>query len=202
MLRAGNFKTLQQAIAEYSADAMRIALADAGDAMDDANFEVRASTLDSAQVHAAMMLEAASIQIFVVWLPRRKAGSAPPYMQLQMHRCLSDLCGKQESVANATILRLTRELAFIDEVLAAAAAHQMRSADKDYFVDRRGSPDPCCLLRASRADNVPVEFLPAGLAGSLSQVTSSCCCFPSKWLTMKGKVAYSRHIWLRSCHLQ
>ena len=36
---AGNFKTLQQAIQEYSADAMRIALADAGDTMDDANFD-------------------------------------------------------------------------------------------------------------------------------------------------------------------
>ena len=38
---AGNFKTLEQAITEYSADAMRVALADAGDTMDDANFEVR-----------------------------------------------------------------------------------------------------------------------------------------------------------------
>lgn len=38
---AGNFKTLQQAIAEYGADAMRVALADAGDALDDANFEVQ-----------------------------------------------------------------------------------------------------------------------------------------------------------------
>ena len=37
---AGNFKTLAQAVAEYSADATRVALADAGDAMDDANFEV------------------------------------------------------------------------------------------------------------------------------------------------------------------
>lgn len=36
---AGNFKTLKQAIEEYSADAMRIALADAGDTMDDANFD-------------------------------------------------------------------------------------------------------------------------------------------------------------------
>ena len=36
---AGNFKTLEQAIQEYSADAMRFALADAGDALDDANFE-------------------------------------------------------------------------------------------------------------------------------------------------------------------
>ena len=35
----GNFKTLQQAIATFSADAMRFALADAGDTMDDANFE-------------------------------------------------------------------------------------------------------------------------------------------------------------------
>ena len=37
--REGNFKTLEQAIEEYGADAMRIALADAGDTMDDANFE-------------------------------------------------------------------------------------------------------------------------------------------------------------------
>ena len=35
----GNFKTLAQAVAEYSADAMRAALADAGDTLDDANFE-------------------------------------------------------------------------------------------------------------------------------------------------------------------
>lgn len=36
----GNFKTLAQAVAEYSADAVRVALADAGDGLDDANFEV------------------------------------------------------------------------------------------------------------------------------------------------------------------
>ncbi|KXZ46771.1 hypothetical protein GPECTOR_41g736 [Gonium pectorale] len=35
----GNFKTLREAIGEYSADAMRWALADAGDGLDDANFE-------------------------------------------------------------------------------------------------------------------------------------------------------------------
>ena len=34
----GNFKTLNQAIHEYSADAMRFALADAGDGLEDANF--------------------------------------------------------------------------------------------------------------------------------------------------------------------
>ena len=39
-MATGNFKTLAQAVAEYSADATRVALADAGDTMDDANFEV------------------------------------------------------------------------------------------------------------------------------------------------------------------
>ena len=34
----GNFKTLRQAIEEYTADGMRLALADSGDGMDDANF--------------------------------------------------------------------------------------------------------------------------------------------------------------------
>ena len=42
----------------------------------------------------------------------------------------------QESVANATVLRLTKELAFIDEVLAAASAGQLRGKDSSYFVDR------------------------------------------------------------------
>lgn len=36
---AGNFKTMEQAIREFSADGVRIALAAAGDAMADANFE-------------------------------------------------------------------------------------------------------------------------------------------------------------------
>jgi leucyl-tRNA synthetase len=62
----GNFKTLEQAIAEYGADAMRVALADAGDALDDANFE--------------------------------------------------------HSTANGAILRLTRELAWAEEAMAAVAA--------------------------------------------------------------------------------
>jgi leucyl-tRNA synthetase len=35
----GNFKTLAQAMVEYGSDAMRVALADAGDTVDDANFE-------------------------------------------------------------------------------------------------------------------------------------------------------------------
>ena len=60
-LRAGCLP-VQKAVAEYSADAMRWALADAGDALDDANFET--------------------------------------------------------STANAAILRLTKELGWIEEALA------------------------------------------------------------------------------------
>ena len=60
---AGNFLTLEEAVREYSADAMRIAMADAGDTMDDANFDYK--------------------------------------------------------VANSAILRLTKELAWVEEVLAA-----------------------------------------------------------------------------------
>ena len=58
---AGNFKTLQQAIQEYSADAMRIALADAGDTMDDANFDEkvgRASHLPTASAGSPLVLRA------------------------------------------------------------------------------------------------------------------------------------------------
>ena len=45
-------------------------------------------------------------------------------------------CLSQVSVANATVLRLTRELAFIDEVLAAAAAGKLRPPSTNHFVDR------------------------------------------------------------------
>lgn len=48
---AGNFKTLQQAIQEYSADAMRIALADAGDTMDDANFDEKVGNAVVCRMH-------------------------------------------------------------------------------------------------------------------------------------------------------
>ena len=50
----------------------------------------------------------------------------------------------EESVANATIMRLTRELAFIDEVLAAAKADQLRSPSSDYFVDRQAPHCGAC----------------------------------------------------------
>ena len=74
----GNFKTLAQAISEYSADAMRVALADAGDGMDDANFE--------------------------------------------------------HQTANAAILRLTKELSWTEEVMA--ALDTMRDEEPTSFIDR------------------------------------------------------------------
>lgn len=40
ILSPGNFKTLSEAVAEFGADALRFGLADAGDSVDDANFEV------------------------------------------------------------------------------------------------------------------------------------------------------------------
>jgi len=73
----GNFKTLRQALEEYSADAMRFALACAGDSNEDANFE-----------HA---------------------------------------------VANAAILKLTNELAFIEKTLGALG--ELRTGAIELFVD-------------------------------------------------------------------
>jgi len=48
----GNFLTLNDAIEIYSADAVRIALADAGDGMDDANFEEAAANAAVLKLHA------------------------------------------------------------------------------------------------------------------------------------------------------
>ena len=73
----GNFLTLRDAVKKYSADAVRMALADAGDEIDDANFEY--------------------------------------------------------TTANSAILRLTKELAWIEEVLAAKSKLRF---GKTLFADR------------------------------------------------------------------
>ncbi|KAK4758384.1 hypothetical protein SAY87_019685 [Trapa incisa] len=76
--QTGNFKTLRQAIEEFSADATRFSLADAGDGVDDANF-------------------------------------------------VSD-------TANAAILRLTKELSWMEEVIAAESS--LRSGPPSTYADR------------------------------------------------------------------
>jgi len=68
----------------------------------------------------------------------------------------------QVSVANATVLRLTRELAFIDEVLAAAAAGKLRPQSTNHFVDR------CKTLLS------PPPFFPR----PLTEITESESIFP------------------------
>ncbi|KZV53257.1 leucine--tRNA ligase, cytoplasmic [Dorcoceras hygrometricum] len=74
----GNFRTLRQAIEEFSADATRFSLADAGDGMDDANF------------------------VF--------------------------------ETANAAILRLTKEISWMEEVLAAEST--LRTGPSTTYADR------------------------------------------------------------------
>jgi len=96
----GNFKTLEQACEEYGADAVRVALADAGDGLDDANFE--------------------------------------------------------ESTANAAVLRLTRELAWAEEVLASLAGGQLRRGEEGdagaAFADSVFAAElDCCVHAAQRA---------------------------------------------------
>ena len=100
----GNFKTLQQACAEYGADAVRIALADAGDGMDDANFE--------------------------------------------------------EATANAAILRLTRELAWAEEMLSAASAGELRSDDGAAltFADRAFAADMDAAVHSAAQNYEASQF--------------------------------------------
>ena len=97
----GNFLTLEQAIKEYGADAVRIALADAGDGLDDANFEV--------------------------------------------------------ATANAAVLRLTKELTWLEEVVAAAAAGQLRAGELS-FADAAFSADLDACVHASAAAYTAMQF--------------------------------------------
>lgn len=76
----GNFLTIDDGVKKYSADAMRFALADAGDGLDDANFE--------------------------------------------------------EANANAAILRLTKELNWIEEMMSPQSLNQLRNDSGTLFADR------------------------------------------------------------------
>ncbi|XP_022964708.1 leucine--tRNA ligase, cytoplasmic-like [Cucurbita moschata] len=76
----GNFRTLRQAIEEFSADATRFSLADAGDGVDDANF------------------------VF--------------------------------ETANAAILRLTKEIAWMEDILQADSASFLRTGPPSTYADR------------------------------------------------------------------
>jgi leucyl-tRNA synthetase len=89
----GNFKTLRQAMGEYSSDAMRVALADAGDALDDANFE--------------------------------------------------------HTTANGAILRLTKELAWSEEVLAAMPT--LRDEEPTSFLDRAFNNEISACVHAAKS---------------------------------------------------
>ena len=47
----GNFLTLKECVLKFGADPTRISLADAGDGMDDANFEEKASNATILRIH-------------------------------------------------------------------------------------------------------------------------------------------------------
>jgi len=102
----GNFKTLQEGIAEYSADACRVGLADAGDSMDDANFD--------------------------------------------------------EKVANAAVLRLTKEAQWMGE--AVAAQDSLRTG-ADTFIDRAFDNEMSAACNITAAAYKGLEFKEALKAG-------------------------------------
>eukprot|EP00958_Prasinococcus_capsulatus_P021407 scaffold2910_cov390-Prasinococcus_capsulatus_cf.AAC.22 len=90
----GNFKTLNEACKSYSADAMRFAMADAGDTMDDANFV--------------------------------------------------------EETANSAILRLTKELAFFEEVLEGLSKSSFRTGNALLYADKVFANEMCIAVAETR----------------------------------------------------
>ena len=107
----GNFKTLKQSIEEYSSDAMRFALADAGDTIEDANFV--------------------------------------------------------DDTANAAILRLTKELVWIEEMLAICSSPEARSGSIDVFADRVFSNAMDVAIEATKNNYEKMMFRDALKSGFL-----------------------------------
>ena len=105
----GNFKTLKQSIEEYSSDAMRFALADAGDTIEDANFV--------------------------------------------------------DDTANAAILRLTKELVWIEEMLAICESADARRGPSDGFADRVFANAMDVAIEAARSNYEKMMFRDALKSG-------------------------------------
>jgi leucyl-tRNA synthetase len=105
----GNFKTLKQSIEEYSSDAMRFALADAGDTIEDANFV--------------------------------------------------------DDTANAAILRLTKELVWIEEMLAICESADARRGPSDGFADRVFANAMDVAIEAARSHYEKMMFRDALKSG-------------------------------------
>jgi hypothetical protein len=126
----GNFKTLQQAIQEYSADAMRIALADAGDTMDDANFDEKVGgAVVSPEHQRAHPGTAAPARGFC-----HSCGFGDEVM-LTWWRCVLMCHAVIVQVANAAVLRLTKEAMWVAEAMKAIQDGALRDGN-DTFIDR------------------------------------------------------------------
>lgn len=135
----GNFLTLRDCIAQFGVDATRITLADAGDGLDDANFDT--------DVANASILK---LFVFEKWMQDNIKASIPNgSTDFQEHIAGLDLWDKIfENAINSAIVQATQNY---DEMKYKQALKfgffELQSIKEDYFIAKSGKLNPYILMR-------------------------------------------------------
>lgn len=135
----GNFMTIQDCIKEYGADATRLTMADAGDSLDDANF-------DSAFANAVLL------KLFVLekWIQDQIKASIPKgSVDFKASKANADLWDKIfENALNQSIVMATQ---YYDEMKYKQALKyaffEINSIKEDYLIAKGGKANPYTLMR-------------------------------------------------------
>mmetsp|Transcript_22856 Transcript_22856/g.68814 ORF Transcript_22856/g.68814 Transcript_22856/m.68814 type:complete len:972 (-) Transcript_22856:2720-5635(-) len=106
----GNFLTLEQSIELYTADITRLACADAGDSLEDANFEQKAA--DSQLVHMHAELE--WINTVLKSLPSMRAGPITAFADLAFLTCIDHATRGAEAAYDAMNFREALKVSYFE----------------------------------------------------------------------------------------
>jgi len=142
----GNFMTLHDAIDEFGTDATRLTMADAGDGLDDANF-------DSAFANAALL----KLYTLETWIVTHIKGSVPSgvvdFKAAKEHAGLWDAIF--ENATNHAIERATQHYEEMKYKQALKFAFfEINSIKEDYLIAKGGKANPGTLMRYLAAQMV------------------------------------------------
>ncbi|ORM40002.1 Leucine--tRNA ligase [Babesia sp. Xinjiang] len=125
----GNFLTLEDAIAQYTADGTRVALADAGDGLDDANFAKETAEAAILKLHTILQSAQSDMEL----AGRSSSGSS--ISEYAKSVFLNELCVLAERTKEAYtgfIYRDALKYCFYDYISARRNYLQMSQGDLDY----------------------------------------------------------------------
>lgn len=126
----GNFLTLEEAIRFYSADATRVALADAGDSVDDANFERQ--TAVSALMRLYVLLQ--FVEEIVEKKEKLREGDKTE-LDLMFENMMWELVTKAKESYDSMIMRDALKFSFFEMLSLKDTYRNMLPADQEFHKD-------------------------------------------------------------------